>query len=76
MLLFSMSLYIIFILLMDWEISQSIIEEREKNFLTLLETDNLDLVSNTEEICCPICYEKVLAGEGATLRECLHSFCR
>ncbi|MCJ8744494.1 hypothetical protein PDJAM_G00119410 [Pangasius djambal] len=55
---------------------QSIIEEREKNFLSLLETDNLDLVSNTEEICCPICCEQIQAGEGATLRECLHSFCR
>ncbi|KAI5607570.1 ranBP-type and C3HC4-type zinc finger-containing protein 1 [Silurus asotus] len=55
---------------------QSIIEEREKNFLTLLETDNQDLVSNTEEICCPICCEQIFAGEGATLRECLHSFCR
>lgn len=55
---------------------QSIREEREKNFLSLLETDNHDLVSNTEEICCPICCEEVVAGEGATLRECLHSFCR
>ncbi|KAF5908873.1 ranBP-type and C3HC4-type zinc finger-containing protein 1-like, partial [Clarias magur] len=55
---------------------QSIMEEREKNFLSLLETDNHDLVSNREDICCPICCDEVRAGEGATLRECLHSFCR
>ncbi|XP_060713826.1 ranBP-type and C3HC4-type zinc finger-containing protein 1 isoform X1 [Tachysurus vachellii] len=55
---------------------QSIIEEREKNFLTLIETDNQDLVRNSEEFSCPICCEDVQAGQGATLRECLHSFCR
>ncbi|KAI4879778.1 hypothetical protein NFI96_023230 [Prochilodus magdalenae] len=51
-------------------------EEREKNFYTLLETDAHDLVGNTEEIECTICYCPVMPGEGATLRECLHSFCR
>ncbi|KAL6464835.1 hypothetical protein MHYP_G00271520 [Metynnis hypsauchen] len=55
---------------------QSIIEEREKNFYNLLETDAHDLVSNTEELDCTICYCTVMPGEGATLRECLHSFCR
>ncbi|TSM44114.1 RanBP-type and C3HC4-type zinc finger-containing protein 1 [Bagarius yarrelli] len=54
----------------------SILEERQKNFLSLLETDNQDLISNKEELSCPICCEQVLAGEGVTLRECLHSFCR
>ncbi|XP_047663769.1 ranBP-type and C3HC4-type zinc finger-containing protein 1 isoform X3 [Tachysurus fulvidraco] len=54
----------------------SIIEEREKNFLTLIETDNQDLVRNSEEFSCPVCCEDVQEGQGATLRECLHSFCR
>ncbi|XP_076864984.1 ranBP-type and C3HC4-type zinc finger-containing protein 1 [Brachyhypopomus gauderio] len=55
---------------------QSIKEEREQNFLNLLETDAQDLISNNEELDCTICYCSVMPGEGATLRECLHSFCR
>ncbi|XP_062842560.1 ranBP-type and C3HC4-type zinc finger-containing protein 1 [Trichomycterus rosablanca] len=55
---------------------QAVLEEREKNFLSLLETDNQDLVSNRDELDCTICYCPVLPGEGATLRECLHTFCR
>ncbi|KAK1799735.1 hypothetical protein P4O66_006272 [Electrophorus voltai] len=54
----------------------SIIDEREQNFLDLLETDAQDLISNKEELDCTICYSSVMPGEGATLRECLHSFCR
>ncbi|XP_066526883.1 ranBP-type and C3HC4-type zinc finger-containing protein 1 [Hoplias malabaricus] len=55
---------------------QSIIEEREKNLISLLETDSHDLVSNKEELECTICFCSAKPGEGATLRECLHSFCR
>ncbi|XP_072521848.1 ranBP-type and C3HC4-type zinc finger-containing protein 1 [Salminus brasiliensis] len=55
---------------------QSIIEEREKNFFSLLEIDSQDLVSNKEELECTICLCPVMPEEGATLRECLHSFCK
>lgn len=55
---------------------QSIVEERKKNFYNLLEIDSQNLVSNTEELDCTICFCPVMPGEGATLRECLHSFCR
>ncbi|KAJ7999758.1 hypothetical protein DPEC_G00197740 [Dallia pectoralis] len=51
-------------------------EERERNFLSLVETDAHSLVPNTEELDCPICYCPISPGEGATLRECLHVFCR
>ncbi|KAL0978212.1 hypothetical protein UPYG_G00167550 [Umbra pygmaea] len=51
-------------------------EEREKNFLSLVETDAHSLVPNTEEVDCPVCYSSIPPGEGATLRECLHVFCR
>lgn len=51
-------------------------EERERNFLSLVETDAHSLVPNTEELDCPICLCSIPPGEGATLRECLHVFCR
>uniref|UniRef100_A0A6Q2Z3U0 RanBP-type and C3HC4-type zinc finger-containing protein 1 n=1 Tax=Esox lucius TaxID=8010 RepID=A0A6Q2Z3U0_ESOLU len=50
--------------------------ERERNFQSLVETDAHSLVPNTEELDCPICYCSIPSGEGATLRECLHVFCR
>ncbi|XP_028855071.1 ranBP-type and C3HC4-type zinc finger-containing protein 1 isoform X2 [Denticeps clupeoides] len=55
---------------------QAIENERQRNFDTLLETDSQSLVPNSDELECPICYATILPGEGATLRECLHSFCR
>ncbi|XP_067092900.1 ranBP-type and C3HC4-type zinc finger-containing protein 1 isoform X1 [Osmerus mordax] len=51
-------------------------EERQRNFQSLLETDFHSLVPNTQEVLCPICFNSVLPGEGATLRECLHCFCK
>nr|XP_046165991.1 ranBP-type and C3HC4-type zinc finger-containing protein 1 isoform X1 [Oncorhynchus gorbuscha] len=55
---------------------QALDEERERNFLSLVETDAHSLVPNTEELDCPICLCSIPPGEGATLRECLHVFCR
>ncbi|XP_030633698.1 ranBP-type and C3HC4-type zinc finger-containing protein 1 [Chanos chanos] len=55
---------------------QALEEERRRNFNMLMETDSESLVKNSEEIDCTICYCPVVPGEGATLRECLHSFCR
>ncbi|XP_071759881.2 ranBP-type and C3HC4-type zinc finger-containing protein 1 [Centroberyx gerrardi] len=55
---------------------QAVEEERERNFQSLLETDDHSLVPNPLEMDCPICYTSMQPGESVTLRECLHSFCR
>ncbi|KAM6979617.1 ranBP-type and C3HC4-type zinc finger-containing protein 1-like [Aplochiton taeniatus] len=55
---------------------QALEEERVKNFQDLLETDGQSLVPNPAPVDCPICFCSLEAGEGATLRDCLHSFCR
>ncbi|XP_070600504.1 ranBP-type and C3HC4-type zinc finger-containing protein 1 [Erythrolamprus reginae] len=51
-------------------------EEKERNYRQLLHWDNQNLVLSEEAIQCPICFMKVEPGEGVTLRECLHSFCK
>ncbi|XP_069813046.1 sharpin isoform X2 [Dendropsophus ebraccatus] len=51
-------------------------EERQQNFLHLIQLDNEVLIPNQEPIECRICYTDVPAGGGVLLRECLHSFCR
>ncbi|KAM5157644.1 ranBP-type and C3HC4-type zinc finger-containing protein 1-like [Mantella aurantiaca] len=51
-------------------------EERQQNFLYLLQLDNEVLIPNQEAIECRICFSEVPAGAGVLLRECLHSFCR
>ncbi|XP_077349619.1 ranBP-type and C3HC4-type zinc finger-containing protein 1 [Lithobates pipiens] len=51
-------------------------EERQQNFLYLLQLDNEVLIPNQEAIECRICYTEVPAGAGVLLRECLHSFCK
>ncbi|MED6278164.1 hypothetical protein CHARACLAT_020858 [Characodon lateralis] len=50
--------------------------EREKNYMYLLATDEQNLISNTTETDCPICFSPLEPGEGVVLRECLHTFCR
>nr|XP_046239136.1 ranBP-type and C3HC4-type zinc finger-containing protein 1 [Scatophagus argus] len=51
-------------------------EERERNYLHLLATEEQNLISNITEIDCPICFSALQPGEGIVLRECLHTFCR
>ncbi|XP_020507311.2 ranBP-type and C3HC4-type zinc finger-containing protein 1 [Labrus bergylta] len=51
-------------------------EERERNYLYLLATEDLNLISNTTETECPICFSPLQPEEGVVLRECLHTFCR
>ncbi|TMS18966.1 RanBP-type and C3HC4-type zinc finger-containing protein 1 [Larimichthys crocea] len=51
-------------------------EERERNYLNLLATENQNLISSTTEADCPICFSPLQPGEGIVLRECLHTFCR
>ncbi|KAJ3603013.1 hypothetical protein NHX12_030757 [Muraenolepis orangiensis] len=51
-------------------------EERERNFQELMETEDQSIIPCNEGMDCPICFSAMQPGEGATLRECLHSFCR
>lgn len=51
-------------------------EEREKNYLHLLATEEQNLIPNTSETECPICFSVLQPEEGIVLRECLHTFCR
>lgn len=51
-------------------------EEREKNYHYFLETDNMELIPNQEDVDCPICFTPLAPSEGVVLRECLHTFCR
>lgn len=51
-------------------------EERERNFLHLLATEDQNLISNATETDCPICFSPLEPQEGIVLRECLHTFCR
>ncbi|XP_039591795.1 ranBP-type and C3HC4-type zinc finger-containing protein 1 isoform X1 [Polypterus senegalus] len=55
---------------------QAIELERMQNFKKLIDTEDLGLVPNSEEVECPICYSVIEPGTGATLRECLHNFCK
>ncbi|XP_052060904.1 ranBP-type and C3HC4-type zinc finger-containing protein 1-like isoform X1 [Mytilus californianus] len=51
-------------------------EESQHNFQQLLRTDHQNLVANTDNFECPICFDRITSGGGVILRECLHSFCR
>lgn len=51
-------------------------EERDRNYHYLLQTDNIELIPNQEEVDCPICFTPLAPSEGVVLRECLHTFCR
>ncbi|KAM6927246.1 ranBP-type and C3HC4-type zinc finger-containing protein 1, partial [Xenentodon cancila] len=60
--------------ILQYEQAQQV--EREQNYLSLLATDDQNLISNVTEAECPICFCTVLPEEGIVLRECLHTFCR
>ncbi|KAJ0023432.1 hypothetical protein NQD34_003331 [Periophthalmus magnuspinnatus] len=55
---------------------QARLEEREQNYLDLIETDNIELIPNQEEVDCPVCFTPLQPLEGIVLRECLHTFCK
>ncbi|CAG07086.1 unnamed protein product, partial [Tetraodon nigroviridis] len=55
---------------------QAQLEERERNYLDFLATEEQNLILNTTENECPICLSTIQPGQGAVLRECLHTFCR
>lgn len=60
--------------LLQYELAQR--EQREQNYLDLVETDNQELIPNQDETDCPICFTPLAALDGVVLRECLHTFCR
>ncbi|CAM5095344.1 unnamed protein product [Natator depressus] len=51
-------------------------QQKIENYQHLLQLDGQSLVPADEVIECPICFVTLQPGEGVTLRECLHSFCR
>lgn len=46
------------------------------NYYNLVALNDVNLVQNAELFECPLCFLDVDVGEGVTLQECLHSFCR
>ncbi|XP_071052523.1 uncharacterized protein PF3D7_1120000-like [Onthophagus taurus] len=47
-----------------------------QHYQQLVNLDSTDLVENTEKFECVICMIEIEKGEGVTLRECLHQFCK
>ncbi|KAJ6655867.1 hypothetical protein lerEdw1_004637 [Lerista edwardsae] len=50
--------------------------QKQKNYQRLLQLDGQSLVPADEAVECPICFVALEPGEGVTLRECLHAFCK
>ncbi|KAL5022357.1 hypothetical protein ScPMuIL_001512 [Solemya velum] len=48
----------------------------EENFRFLRDTESQGLIENSSFFECPICFDTIPQGDGAILRECLHSFCK
>ncbi|XP_030388843.1 ranBP-type and C3HC4-type zinc finger-containing protein 1 isoform X1 [Gopherus evgoodei] len=59
-----------------WQYQQVREQQKIENYQHLLQVDGQSLVPANEVIECPICFVTLQPGEGVTLRECLHSFCR
>ncbi|XP_063003472.1 ranBP-type and C3HC4-type zinc finger-containing protein 1 isoform X2 [Elgaria multicarinata webbii] len=51
-------------------------QQKQRNYQQLLQLDGQSLVPSDEAVDCPICFVTLEPGEGVTLRECLHSFCK
>ncbi|XP_035214260.1 uncharacterized protein LOC118188033 isoform X2 [Stegodyphus dumicola] len=54
----------------------SVSEESAKNYESLLETENMDLVKNSVPFMCPVCFSDIGTSQGVILHDCLHSFCQ
>ena len=50
--------------------------EAYRNFMQALMMMDRNIIPNVEPFECPICYGDIDIGEGVTLRECLHNFCK
>lgn len=46
------------------------------HYMQLINLDNADLVLNNEKFECVVCLTEIDIGNGCTLRECLHQFCK
>ena len=51
-------------------------EQALENYLKLLNTDVVPVVTNEEEFECPVCYNDIDPGDGIRLRGCLHMVCK
>lgn len=49
---------------------------KDETYLQLVNLDNKDVVENREPFECVVCFMEINPGEGVTLRECLHQFCK
>ena len=52
------------------------VQQREVNYQELMEAEEEDLITNTEEFDCPVCFTSIEEGAGVRLRNCLHQFCK
>ncbi|XP_044268651.1 uncharacterized protein LOC123013867 [Tribolium madens] len=50
--------------------------QADQTYLQLVNLDNKDLVENREPFECLVCFMEIAPGDGVTLRECLHQFCK
>ncbi|XP_025829856.1 uncharacterized protein LOC108736336 [Agrilus planipennis] len=48
----------------------------KEHYMQLVNLDNADLVENVKPFECLICFLEIGPGQGVTLRECLHQFCK
>lgn len=48
----------------------------DQHYMQLVNLDNEDLVENLEPFECPVCFMEIEPGNGVTLRECIHQFCK
>jgi RanBP-type and C3HC4-type zinc finger-containing protein 1 len=51
-------------------------QEAQQNYLNLLNTDVVPVVTNNEAFECPVCYGDIEPEEGIRLRNCLHLVCK
>lgn len=51
-------------------------QNNKETYLQLVDLDSADLVENVEVFECLVCFGEIPPGKGATLRECLHQFCK
>ncbi|GAB1602048.1 -type and C3HC4-type zinc finger-containing 1 isoform X1 [Argonauta hians] len=50
--------------------------EREKHKQQLIDASNKNLVLNTEQFTCPVCFDDIPPEDGIILQSCLHMFCK
>ncbi|XP_053212649.1 uncharacterized protein LOC128396139 isoform X2 [Panonychus citri] len=50
--------------------------EMSETYKQLMALDDVDLVKNSEDFECPICFLNIHKEKGVVLRDCLHMFCR